>query len=71
MLHTVRAVIHDGKIEVAEPVDLPEGTPVLVTLHTDTHLATDSQFWSAASQASLGAIWDNAGDDAYAELLKK
>jgi hypothetical protein len=29
-----------------------------------------SQFWSEASEASLAAIWDNAEDDAYAQLLQ-
>ncbi|MBI4479087.1 MAG: hypothetical protein HY651_03595 [Acidobacteria bacterium] len=67
MLNTVRAVVHQGKIEVLEPVDLPEGTTVLVTLLIDE----DTQFWSSVSQVALGTIWDNAGDDVYAELLKE
>jgi hypothetical protein len=67
MLNTVRAVVRKGKIEVVEPVDLPEGTTVLVTVLTDD----DTQFWSRVSQVSLDAIWDNAGDDVYAELLKE
>ena len=32
MLNTVRAVVREGKIELLEPVDLPEGTVVLVTV---------------------------------------
>lgn len=28
MLNTVRAVVREGKIELLEPVDLPEGTTV-------------------------------------------
>ena len=35
MLTPLRAVIHDGKIEPTDPVDLPEGTRVLVTLTPD------------------------------------
>ena len=31
MLNTVRAVVREGKIALLEPVDLPEGTTVLVT----------------------------------------
>jgi hypothetical protein len=27
-------------------------------------------FWLQASEGSLDAIWDNCGDDIYAELLK-
>lgn len=71
MLNTVRGVVHEGKIEVNEQVDLPEGTPVLVTLLAETNTSEDSQFWSAASQDSLSAIWNNARDDVYADLLKQ
>ena len=35
MLTPLRAVIHDGKIEPTEPVDLPDGTRVLVTVAPD------------------------------------
>ena len=30
MLNTVRAVVRDGKIELLEPVALPDGTQVLI-----------------------------------------
>ncbi len=66
MLQTLWGTIHDGKIELAEPCDLPEGGRVLVTLLTDD----ESAFWTAVSQQSVAAIWDNAEDDAYAELFK-
>ena len=59
--------MRQGKIEVLEPVDLPEGTTVLVTLLIEE----DTQFWSSVSQGALDTIWDNAGDDVYAELLKE
>ena len=67
MMQTLWAVIHGGKIELAEPADLPEGAKVLVTLLPED----DSSFWADASQKSLTAIWDNAEDDAYAQLLKE
>jgi len=67
MMQTLWAVIHGGKIELAEPADLPEGAKVLVTLLPDN----ESRFWTDASQKSLAAIWDNAEDDAYAQLLKE
>ena len=65
MMQTLWAVIHGGRIELAEPADLPEGVRVLVTLMPED----DSSFWTDASQKSLAAIWDNAEDDAYAQLL--
>ncbi|MCI2430784.1 hypothetical protein LM602_06155 [Candidatus Acetothermia bacterium] len=67
MLKTLPAIIHEGKIELLEHVDLPEGTRVLVTLLPDD----ETEFWLRASQVSLDTIWDNAEDDVYAQLLKK
>ena len=67
MLNTVRAVVRAGKIELLEPVDLPEGTPVLVT----PLIEEDTLFWARASHVALDAIWDNAEDDVYAQLLKE
>jgi hypothetical protein len=67
MLQTVYAVVQGGRIELSEPVQLPEGTKLLVTL-----LTTDEDaFWLAASQSSLDTVWSNCEDDVYAELLKK
>ncbi len=34
-MNTVRAVIHDRRIEVAAPEDLPDGTRVILTIGTD------------------------------------
>jgi hypothetical protein len=67
MLHTIYGMVHDGKIEPTEPVDLPEGATVLVTLLPPE----EETFWLAASQTSLDCIWNNLEDDVYAELLKK
>jgi len=67
MLKTLWAVIREGKIELLEPVDLPEGTRVLVTLLPDD----ESEFWLQTSRISLDTIWDNPEDDVYAQLLKK
>jgi len=65
MIVTLKAIIHDGKVELVEPVTLPEGAKVLVTVLPEdgTHL------WLDASQKSLAEIWDNPEDDRYAELL--
>ncbi len=67
MLQTLWAVVHQGRIELSEPADLPEGANVLVTLLPNG----DSGFWVEASQKSLAAIWNNAEDDAYARLLEE
>jgi hypothetical protein len=67
MLKTLWATVRQGKIELLEPGELPEGTRVLVTLLPDE----DEAFWLSASQVSLDAVWNNTEDDVYAQLLKK
>ena len=65
MLQTLWATIRQGKIELLESMELPEGTKVLVTLLPND----ETEFWLQASQASLDAVWDNTEDDVYAQLL--
>ena len=64
MLNTIRAVFKDGKIQLLEEIELPEGTEILVT-----PLIDDSEFWIRASRPALDAVWDNAEDNVYAELI--
>lgn len=66
MLKTLWATIRQGKIELLESTDLPEGTRVLVTLLPDD----EADFWLACSQKSLDAVWDNTEDDVYTQLLQ-
>ena len=66
MLKTLWATIRQGKIELLELTELPEGTRVLVTLLPDD----EADFWLQASQASLDAVWDNTEDDVYAQLFQ-
>jgi predicted DNA-binding antitoxin AbrB/MazE fold protein len=67
MSKTVRAIVREGKIELLEHVELPEGANVLVTLLPDE----EAEFWLHASQNSLDAIWDNSEDDVYGKLLEE
>jgi hypothetical protein len=64
MLNTVRAIMKEGKIQLLETIDIPEGTEVLVT-----PLPNEADFWLQTSEPSLHAIWDNDEDDVYAKLL--
>lgn len=66
MLNTIRAIVREGRIELLEKVEIPEGTEVLVT-----PLISEPEFWLKASESSLASIWDNSEDDVYAELLEK
>jgi len=66
MLNSHWAVVHDGKIELAEPVTLPDGARLLIIVLPES----DDVFWREASHGALAAIWDNAEDDVYAQLLQ-
>jgi hypothetical protein len=66
MMNTIRAIVREGKIELLEEVDIPDGTEVLVT-----PLVEEPEFWLGASESALDAVWDNSEDDVYAELLEK
>ncbi|MBM4046088.1 MAG: hypothetical protein FJ279_13315 [Planctomycetes bacterium] len=67
MLRTVLGIVHEGRIELLEDVQLPDGARALVTVLPNE----ETDFWVQASQVSLDSIWDNAEDDVYAELLKE
>ncbi|NET10562.1 MAG: hypothetical protein F6K09_25450 [Merismopedia sp. SIO2A8] len=67
MLKTLWATVRDGKVELLDTTDLPEGSRLLVTLLPDAD--EEVEFWLQASQRSLDTIWDNDEDDVYAELL--
>lgn len=65
MLNTIRAVVREGRIELLEEVEIPEGTEVLVTP------LVEDEFWLKAGESSADSIWDNSEDDVYAELLEE
>lgn len=65
MRNAVRAVVHDGRIEPLDRLDLPEGTRLLLTVVQDD----ESEFWTDASQPSLEAVWADDEDDVYGQLL--
>ena len=59
MLHSVWAVVHDGKIQLSEQMDLPEGAKLLVTILPDE----ESRFWLAVTDKALSGRWDNPEDE--------
>jgi hypothetical protein len=65
MLKTLWATVRQGKIELLELSELPEGAKVLITLLPDE----EAEFWLRTSQTSLDTVWDNTEDDVYAQLL--
>ena len=66
MMNTVKAVVREGRIQLLEQVNIPDGTEVLVTI-----LSNEAEFWLQASESSLAVVWDNEEDDVYEQLLKR
>ena len=64
MLITIRAIFKEGKIQLLEEIELPEGTEMLVT-----PLLDEADFWVKASHPAIDKVWENAEDNIYAELL--
>ncbi|MBW4542332.1 MAG: hypothetical protein KME43_24830 [Myxacorys chilensis ATA2-1-KO14] len=67
MPKTVWATVRQGKVELLEQIEVPDGTRVLVTIFPDD----ETEFWLGTSQVSLDAVWNNDEDDVYAQLLQK
>jgi hypothetical protein len=67
MLKTLWAEVKQGKIELLELADLPEGTKVLVTL-----LPTqETEQWLADKDAVHDDIWDNIEDKVQVPILSE
>lgn len=66
MSNIIRTVIREGKIDLLEQGEIPEGTEVLVT-----PLLDEPRFWLGASESSLDQVWDNSEEDVYADVLEK
>jgi hypothetical protein len=67
MLKTLWATVRQGKVELLDIADLPEGARVLLTVLPDE----ETEFWLKPSQKSLDAVWNNDEDEIYAQLLQK
>ena len=65
MSSTIRAVVREGRIELLEKLEIPDGTEVLVTP------LVESEFWLKASESTLDSVWNNSEDDVYAKLLEE
>jgi hypothetical protein len=58
MLTTLWAEVRQGKIELLELAELPEGTKVLVTVLP----ATETEQWLKGTSTANDSIWDNIED---------
>jgi hypothetical protein len=62
----VWAIVRQGRIELLEHAELPEGAKALVTFLPEREV----RFWLNSSQSALDKVWANDEDDIYAELLE-
>ncbi len=67
MLSTHWGIIQQGKIQLLDKINFPEGTKVLVTIIPEE----EREFWLTTSDSSLASIWNNQEDDIYEQLLQK
>jgi hypothetical protein len=67
MPKTVWAVVRNGRVELSEPLEAPDGAPALVTVLSDD----ERDFWSGVSEDALACVWDNPDDDVYGRLLER
>jgi hypothetical protein len=49
--NVIRAVVRNGRVELEEPIQLPDGTEVLIALPNVSPEPTDTADWSSAPQA--------------------
>jgi hypothetical protein len=64
-MQSIRAIMREGRIELLDNAEIPEGTEMLITP------MSEESFWLNASASTLEAIWNNPEDEVYAELLKE
>ena len=63
-MNAVRGIVHEGKIELLETVDLPEGADVLVTVFGEESLQ-DEQAWREAAKKHFLEAYDDQDDIYY------
>jgi hypothetical protein len=67
MLKTLWAEVKQGKIELLELADLPEGIKVLVTLLP----SQETDQWLLAQNHLRDEIWDNIEDNVQVPILSE
>ncbi|HEY9824270.1 MAG TPA: hypothetical protein V6D19_02410 [Stenomitos sp.] len=65
MLQTLWAEVKQGKIELLEPINVPEGTRVLVTLLPPA----EAERWLQPKPPVTDSIWDNIEDKVRSPLI--
>lgn len=64
MLTSIRAIVREGRIELLDKAEIPDGTEVLITPVVDA-----PDFGLRVSESTLDSVWENSEDDVYAKLL--
>ena len=71
MFKTHLAVIKQGKLEFLEPIDVPEGTKVLVTLLQNEPNLEPSQDWTDFALQGLAGAYSETEPEYSLESLKE
>lgn len=71
MLHTVWATIKDGKIELLEPLSLPEGARLLVTLVPPEEQIDIREAYPLMDAVARCEGWDDPEMDSYDVYARK
>lgn len=69
MITTIEAIYENGVLRLPRPLPLPEKTPVLVSIRSDSD--AERSGWLKLSEEVLTATWNNPEDDVFNELLEK
>lgn len=65
----VRGIVRGGHVEPLEPLNVVDGTEVLVALPDQGD--ADEALWRLAAHVSLKRAWESPDDDVYDALSKR
>lgn len=71
MQTAVDAIYEHGHLRLLQPLPLPDNTQVRVAIEIPEGEDVERRTWLAHSERGLRAVWDNAADDVYNELLTR
>jgi Protein of unknown function DUF104 len=71
MLETIRGRYQQGKIELDEPLDLQDGTEVVVTVTPTPALPADGDAFTTSAGAWAGNVPDDFEEQVYADRRRE
>lgn len=73
MLTSVEGIYQGGRIEISEPINVPDGIKVIITFLASERLESQSESDMTlksltVQQSALSKIWDSSEEDIYGEV---